>query len=91
MKIVRDFSSKRWEGIRRDYTPQDVERLGGTIEIKYTLAEMGGGAPVAPPAKRAVRRRPRRGTGYFDEVAKVISDGEASTIALEGSTEAAQF
>jgi isocitrate lyase len=41
MKIVHDFSSKRWEGIRRDYTPQDVERLGGTIEIKYTLAEMG--------------------------------------------------
>ncbi|HEV8658361.1 MAG TPA: isocitrate lyase, partial [Thermoanaerobaculia bacterium] len=41
MKIVRDFSSKRWEGIRRDYTPQDVERLRGTIEIKYTLAEMG--------------------------------------------------
>jgi isocitrate lyase len=41
MKIVRDFSSKRWESIRRDYTPQDVERLGGTIEIKYTLAEMG--------------------------------------------------
>src|SRR6266508_3688461 len=41
MKIVRDFSSKRWEGIRRDYMPQDVERLRGTVEIKYTLAEMG--------------------------------------------------
>src|SRR5438552_12753147 len=41
MKIVRDWSNKRWEGIRRDYTAQDVERLRGTIDIKYTLAEMG--------------------------------------------------
>jgi len=41
MKVVRDWNSKRWEGIRRDYTLQDVERLRGSIEIKYTLAEMG--------------------------------------------------
>ncbi|HEY3055401.1 MAG TPA: isocitrate lyase [Thermoanaerobaculia bacterium] len=41
MKIVRDWNNKRWEGIRRDYTSQDVERLRGTVEIKYTLAEMG--------------------------------------------------
>ena len=31
------------------------------------------------------------GTGYFDEVQKVITSGKASTIALEGSTEAQQF
>jgi isocitrate lyase len=31
------------------------------------------------------------GTGYFDEVQKVISSGKASTTALEGSTEAEQF
>ncbi len=41
MKIVRDFSNKRWEGIRRDYTARDVERLSGSVEIKCTLAEMG--------------------------------------------------
>jgi isocitrate lyase len=31
------------------------------------------------------------GTGYFDEVAKVISGGLASTLALKESTEARQF
>lgn len=31
------------------------------------------------------------GTEYFDEVAKVISGGHASTIAMEGSTEKEQF
>jgi isocitrate lyase len=39
----------------------------------------------------ATKHQREVGTGYFDEVAKVISAGEASTIALEGSTEAAQF
>ncbi len=41
LKGVRDFSGKRWEGIRRDYSLEDVERLRGTIEIRYTLAELG--------------------------------------------------
>jgi hypothetical protein len=31
------------------------------------------------------------GTGYFDEVQQVIAGGTASTTALKGSTEAAQF
>jgi isocitrate lyase len=31
------------------------------------------------------------GTGYFDRVSKVVSGGRASTLALEGSTEEAQF
>ena len=39
----------------------------------------------------ATKHQREVGTGYFDEVAKVISAGESSTIALEGSTEAAQF
>jgi isocitrate lyase len=39
----------------------------------------------------ATKHQREVGTGYFDEVAKVISAGQASTIALEGSTEAAQF
>src|SRR5689334_22365722 len=41
MKIVRDWSGKRWEGIRREYSAKDVERLRGSVAIKYTLAEMG--------------------------------------------------
>jgi isocitrate lyase len=39
----------------------------------------------------ATRHQREVGTGYFDEIAQVISGGAASTLALEGSTEAAQF
>ncbi len=39
----------------------------------------------------ATRHQREVGTGYFDEVATVISGGEASTLALTGSTELAQF
>ena len=39
----------------------------------------------------AIRHQHEVGTGYFDEVARLISGGTASTIALKGSTEAAQF
>ncbi len=39
----------------------------------------------------AVKHQTYVGTGYFDEVAKVISGGTASTTAMEGSTEASQF
>lgn len=31
------------------------------------------------------------GTGYFDHVANAIAGGQASTVALSGSTEEAQF
>ncbi|HZN69396.1 MAG TPA: hypothetical protein VFB66_29240, partial [Tepidisphaeraceae bacterium] len=31
------------------------------------------------------------GTGYFDEVAKVIAGGDVSTAAMRGSTEEEQF
>lgn len=31
----------RWVGITRPYGPQDVTRLRGSIDIKYTLAEIG--------------------------------------------------
>ena len=39
----------------------------------------------------ATRHQREVGTGYFDAVAQAISQGKSSTIALEGSTEAAQF
>jgi len=39
----------------------------------------------------ATKHQREVGTGYFDQVATVISGGESSTTALEGSTEAAQF
>lgn len=39
----------------------------------------------------AVKHQRFVGTGYFDEVAQLISGGTASTLALEGSTEQEQF
>ncbi|WP_040224771.1 isocitrate lyase [Bhargavaea cecembensis] len=39
----------------------------------------------------ATRHQREVGTGYFDEVAQVISGGTSSTTAMEGSTETAQF
>lgn len=39
----------------------------------------------------ATRHQREVGTGYFDEVAQVISGGTSSTTALTGSTEMAQF
>jgi isocitrate lyase len=39
----------------------------------------------------ATRHQREVGTGYFDEVTQTISGGAASTTALAGSTEAAQF
>ena len=39
----------------------------------------------------ATRHQAEVGTGYFDQVTQVISGGTASTLALEGSTEEAQF
>jgi isocitrate lyase len=39
----------------------------------------------------ATRHQREVGTGYFDDVAQVISSGSASTLALDDSTEAHQF
>ena len=39
----------------------------------------------------AVKHQHFVGTGYFDDVAQVISGGDSSTVALEGSTEKEQF
>jgi isocitrate lyase len=32
---------ERFAGIRRDYTPADVDRLAGSFRVRHTLAEMG--------------------------------------------------
>ncbi|HMQ51904.1 MAG TPA: isocitrate lyase, partial [Anaerolineae bacterium] len=31
----------RWQGIKRNYTAEDVEALRGSVQIEYTLARMG--------------------------------------------------
>jgi isocitrate lyase len=84
LRGVRDFSGKRWEGIRRDYTPREEGMTAySRLQQSEFAAEKNG--------YTATKHQREVGTGYFDEVAKVIGGGDASTIALEGSTEAAQF
>src|SRR5215468_6786073 len=39
----------------------------------------------------ATRHQREVGTGYFDEITQTIANGQASTVALEGSTETEQF
>lgn len=33
--------NNRWDGITRPFTLQDVQKLRGTVDIKYTLADLG--------------------------------------------------
>src|SRR5262245_52188722 len=33
--------ARRFEGIRRDYTAEDVRKLSGSLRIQHTLAEAG--------------------------------------------------
>jgi isocitrate lyase len=35
------ITATRWDGVQRDYSPADVERLRGSVRIEYTLAERG--------------------------------------------------
>src|SRR5438132_2065968 len=40
--IERDWKqNSRWDGITREYSAADVLRLRGSIDIQYTLAELG--------------------------------------------------
>jgi isocitrate/methylisocitrate lyase len=41
-KIRNDWAQNpRWKGVRRDYSPEDVYRLRGSVQIEYTLAKRG--------------------------------------------------
>ncbi|MDP9808230.1 isocitrate lyase [Rhizobium tibeticum] len=40
-KLHRDVSTERFNGIERPYSVDDVRRLRGSVELRYTLAEMG--------------------------------------------------
>lgn len=44
-----------------------------------------------PDGYSATRHQREVGTGYFDAVSQAVSQGQSSTTAMEGSTEAAQF
>ncbi|TWB11605.1 isocitrate lyase [Nitrospirillum amazonense] len=38
---LKALHARRFDGIKRDYTMEDVKRLSGTVKIEYTLAELG--------------------------------------------------
>lgn len=40
-QLVKNAPSGRFDGIERNYTPQDVLKLRGSVDVRYTLAEIG--------------------------------------------------
>jgi isocitrate lyase len=46
---------------------------------------------LEPAGYTATRHQREAGAGYFDAVLQAVSGGASSTLALDGSTEAAQF
>jgi len=66
---------------------RDFNKRGMSAYADFQEREFAG----EPHGYTATRHQREVGTGYFDEVARVISNGTSSTTALEGSTEAEQF
>ena len=64
------------------YATQDMTAYLGVQDREFALEAAG---------YTATRHQREVGAGYFDEIAKVVSGGEASTLALLGSTEEEQF
>lgn len=68
--------------IARAYRERGMSGYARLQEAEFQSQEMG---------YEALRHQKFVGTGYFDQVSQVISGGDASTLALTGSTEEAQF
>lgn len=68
--------------LARGYATRGMEAYVELQESEFAMEEHG---------YTATRHQREVGAGYFDQVSQVISGGEASTLALKGSTESAQF
>ncbi len=68
--------------LARGYADEGMSAYVRLQEHEFALEEHG---------YTATRHQREVGAGYFDQVAQVISGGMASTLALKGSTEEAQF
>ncbi len=66
---------------------RDFKERGMAAYAEFQQAEFAG----EPHGYTATRHQREVGTGYFDEVATIVSEGRAATTALKGSTEAEQF
>ena len=41
-QIEKDWQeNSRWDGVKRPYTPEDVVKLRGSLNIEYTIAKSG--------------------------------------------------
>jgi isocitrate lyase len=68
--------------LARQYRAEGMTAYSRMQQLEFAAEEHG---------YTATKHQHEVGTGYFDEVMKVISNGQSSTTALAGSTEAAQF
>ncbi|HLM71447.1 MAG TPA: isocitrate lyase [Polyangiaceae bacterium] len=68
--------------LARDYAKHGMAAYSKLQQAEFAAEEFG---------YTATRHQREVGTGYFDQVAQVVSGGLASTIALKESTEAQQF
>jgi isocitrate lyase len=68
--------------LAHDYRRRGMQAYSELQEREFVAEEWG---------YSATRHQREVGTGYFDKVSEVISGGQSSTLALEGSTEAEQF
>lgn len=69
--------------LARNYAKDGMAAYARLQQKEFETAEQNG--------YTAVRHQRFVGTGYFDEVAQTIANGESSIVALEGSTETEQF
>ena len=72
----------------------------GMFELARGYAKRGMGAysemqerefELEPEGFKAIKHQSFVGAGYFDQVQQTVMAGQASTTAMEGSTEEAQF
>jgi len=68
--------------LARDYKERGMAAYAELQEAEFAAEQYG---------YTATKHQREVGTGYFDEVMQVITGGSASTLALGGSTEKAQF
>src|SRR5436853_6967352 len=68
--------------LARGYAQAGMTAYSKLQQEEFAAQELGYGA---------VTNQRFVGTGYFDEIAQVVSGGNSSTTALAGSTEAEQF
>ena len=66
---------------------KDYRQHGMSAYAELQAAEFA----AEPQGYTAVKHQREVGTGYFDAVMQIVSSGQSSTLALDGSTEKAQF